>query len=384
MKHKRSLLITFVAGFLYTIPVALTSYINSTYLKEFFSSSYISGLYVASAVVGVLSMIFLPDFLNKIGNRHATSLFALLACGAFYMLATSRQAPVIAVSFIASLVLINFIVATLDIFVEDFSSSKSIGTLRGLYLTCINTAWIVSQVFSGSIFEKSSYRGMYVIGSLFMGVVSVIFLVFLRNFKDPVYTRSKTVETFRFFIRNTNILRIYLVNFILKFFFVWMIIYTPMYLHEYIGFTWREMGYIFTIMLTPFVFLSYPLGKISDKIGERTLLLCGFIIGAVATALIPLIGVKSIALWAAVLFFTRVGAASIEVLSESYFFKVVSEEHSDAISFFRNTASLSYIIAPLVAIPLLAILPSFSYLFFILSVVLLAGLYITLRMKDVK
>jgi MFS-type transporter involved in bile tolerance (Atg22 family) len=85
-----------------------------------------------------------------------------------------------------------------------------------------------------------------------------------------------------------------------------------------------------------------------------------------------------------VLFATRIGAATIEIMSESHFFKIVKEEDVDEISFFRNTGPASFIVAPLVAIPVLLYTPSFEFIFFALSAILLLGLFITLRLKDVK
>ena len=85
-----------------------------------------------------------------------------------------------------------------------------------------------------------------------------------------------------------------------------------------------------------------------------------------------------------VLFLTRIGAATIEVMTESYFFKIVNEEHADAIAFFRNTGPVAFVIAPALAVPILIFVPSFSYIFYILGAILLVGLFIALRLKDVK
>jgi hypothetical protein len=89
-------------------------------------------------------------------------------------------------------------------------------------------------------------------------------------------------------------------------------------------------------------------------------------------------------LWALILFGTRTGAAIIEIMSESYFFKIINEENADAISFFRNNYPLAYIVAPLLAIPIFFFVPSFKYLFYILGAILLGGLFIALRLRDVK
>ena len=163
-----------------------------------------------------------------------------------------------------------------------------------------------------------------------------------------------------------------------------MIIYTPIYLNQYLHFNWEQIGFIFTIMLLPFVFLSFPLGAISDRSGEKKILLIGLLIMSLATLSIPFIKTPSVLIWALALFCTRVGAASAEAMAESYFFKVVSEENSDTISFFRNTSPLSYIIAPLLAIPVLFYIPSFQYLFYVLGAILLFGFFVSLRLKDVR
>ena len=248
----------------------------------------------------------------------------------------------------------------------------------------LNGAWVVAQMISGSIIAKSSFTGIYIFSAGFMFLVYVIFSIFLHDYQDPIYKKVPIKKTARYFLENKNFSKIYFLNFILKFFFTWMIIYTPIYLHEYIGFTWQEMGIIFTIMLLPFVILDYPLGKISDKIGEKRLLMLGFSISALFTILIPLVTVKTLWIWAAVLFFTRVGAATIEVMSESYFFKSVTEENADAIGFFRNTSPLSFIVAPILAIPILLFVPSFEYIFFVLAAILLMGLFVTLHLRDVR
>jgi MFS-type transporter involved in bile tolerance (Atg22 family) len=71
-------------------------------------------------------------------------------------------------------------------------------------------------------------------------------------------------------------------------------------------------------------------------------------------------------------------------MSESYFFKIVKEEDADEIAFFRNTRAVAFLIAPAIATLLLIFVPSFQYLFYVLGAVLLIGLWITLRMEDVK
>lgn len=382
MNHNR--MVIYVASFLFAIPVALTTYINSSFLETYVDTKYVGVIYIIASIVTILGLFILPKILNHFGNRKTSLLLSLITVLSFIALAYGDKTSIVLLAFIVYFAVTNFIFMSLDIFIEDFSKNSSIGKFRGFYLMIVSSAWVISQMIWVSIINKSSYQGIYLYGAGFMILVSSIFVLFLHDFKDPKYKRVTILKTIKFFIENKNISKIYLVNLILKFFFAWMVIYTPIYLHEHLLFRWEQIGFIFTIMLLPFVILEFPLGKLSDKMGETKMLTWGFIITILSTFAIPFINIPKVWLFALVLFCTRVGAATIEVMSESYFFKKVHEENSDAISFFRNTGPLSFIIAPLCAIPVLLFIPSFKYLFFALSIVLMLGLLITLRIKDVK
>lgn len=382
MKHNRN--IVYIAGFLFSIPIALTSYINSSFLENYLNEYYISILYAIASIATIYCLGKMPKILTKIGNRKATMYISLGIFLSLIILAFINKAPFAIGAFILYFIGTNLVIATLDIFVEDFSKNSSIGKFRGIYLTIINSAWVIAQTISGSIIAKSSFKGIYLLSALFMVLVAIIFNSFLHNFIDPKYKKVPVLKTLKLFMHNKNISKIYLINLILKFFFAWMIIYTPIYLNQYLNFRWEEIGIIFSIMLLPFVILSFPLGKLSDKMGEKRMLSIGFLITALFTLMIPAIKEPTFLIWTGVLFMTRVGAATIEIMSESYFFKEITEENADMISFFRNTNPLSFIVAPLFAIPILLFVPSFEYLFYVLAIILLCGLMITLRLKDIK
>ena len=382
MKFNRKII--YLAGFLFSIPVALTSYINSSFLEIYVGKNYIGIIYIIASIITILGLLKMSRILTRFGNRLTILSSCLFIFLSLVLLAFGKNIFLIIPAFILYFLSTNFIITSLDIFIEDFSRASNIGALRGFYLTIINLAWIVAQMISGSIIDKSYFFGIYLFGAGFMFLVMLIFILFLRDFKDPEYKKVAVVKTIKTFIQNEHISKIYFVNLILQTFYAWMVIYTPIYLHEYLGFGWDKIGIIFSIMLVPFVLVEFPLGKLSDKTGEKKKLLWGFSIITVSTLLIPFMNEPSLLLLALVLFFTRVGAATIEVMSESYFFKVVNEENADEISFFRNTPSVSYIIAPLIAVPALFLIPSFKYLFFVLGAILVIGFLITLRLKDVK
>ena len=116
-------------------------------------------------------------------------LSTMLLFFSFLLLAFGGHASIVVPAFILYFVSIGFIISSLDIFIEDFSGVGSMGGARGLYLMIINLAWVVSQLISGTVINRTSFTGIYILGSFFILIVSLIFIFSLKNFKDPAYTK---------------------------------------------------------------------------------------------------------------------------------------------------------------------------------------------------
>jgi MFS family permease len=177
-------------------------------------------------------------------------------------------------------------------------------------------------------------------------------------------------------------LAITIINFILQFFYAWMVVYTPIYLHQHIGLGWQQTGIIFTIMLSPFVLFELPIGILIDKyhIKKRTLLYLGVIIMGLSTLIIPFIITQSILIWGIIFFATRTGASLIEATSEIYFFTHITEEDTHLLGVYRDMTHVAYIIAPLIATLIFIFLP-FKYLFLILGILIFSGFYYIPKLK---
>ena len=161
-----------------------------------------------------------------------------------------------------------------------------------------------------------------------------------------------------------------------------MVIYTPIYLHKYIGLDWQTIGLIFTIMLLPFVFFQLPLGILADKkFGEKEILNIAIVILGITTITLSFITTNTVWVWATLLFITRIGASSINIMSETYFFKKVDAKDSDIISFFRMAKPIAYIFGPTLA-SLTIFLIDFRYIFLVLGIIMLTGLRYSLTIED--
>jgi MFS family permease len=111
----------------------------------------------------------------------------------------------------------------------------------------------------------------------------------------------------------------------------------------------------------------------------------GFTIIALATISIFFINDHKVWLWALILFATRVGAATIEVMSDAYFFKHIKPENEEYVGIFRSITPLSYIIGPVAASAFFLFLPQFNFIYVILGTIMLFGIYLssTIDRKDI-
>lgn len=382
-KTIRAILPFLISGFFFSIILSSTAYFNSTFIETTFKNTTPGIWYTIGSILVILVSLRLPHIQSKIGNRKL--ILIVLGILALSLLGLSMPATNISLLFFVTFLATGTIVlSTLDIFIEKYSTDEFTGRIRGVYLSSLNLAWIFSPLL-GSLFigESENFSLLYKI-AFFMSLAVIVVVYFSsKNFKDDKYKHHE-LKDFLLAIKDKNIRGTLALQFILQFFYAWMVIYTPIYLHEILGLTWGTIGKMFLVMLVPFVLIQYPLGRIADKRhDEKELLAFGFLIAATATAIFGIVGLKSALVLAIILFFTRVGAATIEIMNESYFFKQIGSDEPTKVSMFRMMYPLAYVVAPVLAIPIIAN-NNFSLFYLILSVILVSMLLIIKNLKDSK
>ena len=261
----------------------------------------------------------------------------------------------------------------IDILLEACSRDHKTGRIRGKYLTIMNAGYLVAPFFAGIILNKYGFQPVFLVAALLIIVVWLICFFKLRNIDGSQVEGVNFVELLRKLSGRKNVLRIYYVSFILELFYALMIIYTPLYLLE-LGFSWTEIGKIFTVMLLPFVLFQYPAGYLADKkFEERDMIIFSLVLMAISTLAIFFFSSKSVILWALILFCTRIGASLIEILRDSYFYKRIDCRDVDIINFFRSVRPMAYIIGLLIATPIVYFL-HIRFVFPLISIGVLTGI----------
>ncbi len=381
---KTALFSVYLLSFFYTLHVALPVYVNSTFLASLVPEKFVGMIYTVSSLLTIVALITIPRLLKAVGDYFTTVFFIAVEIACLIGIALSSEPAVIVTLFTISSVLISLIYFDLDLIVEGYSKDADTGSIRGLYLTSANIAWVIAPALSALLLIGDEYWRVYIVAAALFIPSLFIFALRLEQFKDPLYRTVHFMDGIRKVWKDKDLRQIFYASFLLYFFFTVMTIYTPIYLHEHLGFAWKELGIMFSIMLVPFLLLEAPLGRLADKVlGEKELLVAGFAVIALATAVISFMNVPVFFLFALILFTTRVGAAMVEIMTETYFFKKIRAGDAQVVGLMRALRPAAGAAAPVAATALLYVLP-IQYMFVALGALMLIGIPVSLALKDTR
>lgn len=374
----------FIANILISLHYALIIYINSSFLSTYFTAGQVSALYIIGSILDATMLLNASRILEKIGS-HRFLIYSIT----FELLSTvglllSANAFLVSLCFLVHVFNISLILFNMDVLIEGSSKNEGLtGSIRAAYLTITSICIVIAPSIVSLLVIDSNYSFVYLLSSIFL----LPLYYFVNHFRKVESKPRKHIiikETILQYLKDKNIFDIAVSNFLLQLFYGFMVIYMPIYLNQYIGFSWSEIGIIFTIMLLPFVLFELPVGELEDyKYGEKEFLAIGFVIISLSTTFMSFIDTKSFWTWTIMLFISRIGASFVEISSESYFFKHVDENSTDIISFFRVVRPIAFIFAPIVATVSLQLIP-FQYLFIVFGSFAVIGTKYALALKDTR
>lgn len=377
-------LFVYAASFFYTVHYAFTLYITSSYLADFIDTAYVGLVYGLGSALSIVLLTQTSAIFGRFGQFKTTLGFLVLNLAAVAGLAYAETAAIAVFLFLLLSAVTLFLRLDLDVYLEKFSRDAETGAFRGAFLTVLNVAIFISPYLVGKILTDSDYARVFLsAAALIVPAIAIVFTK-LRSVGDIPYRQTPFGSAMARLWNNANLANIFGTTFLLEFFYSWMVIYTPIYLNQEIGFSWGEIGAIFSIMLLPFVLFQYPLGRIADRwLGEKEILSLGLAVMGLATSAIAFIETRSFVLWALALFMTRLGASAVEIMNESYFFKHVAAADTDLISVYRDSRPLAFIVGPLIGSIAIGLLP-FNYIFVLLGGLMVLGITFSAALVDTK
>lgn len=366
----------------------VVAYINSSFLEQFIDPASVGTIYTVGSALSVLIFLFVSKVLKRVGNFKLTLFLLLVEFIAVAGMAFAESLEVAIPLFILHIIAVPLVIFNLDVFLEARIGNDESGTgsSRGLLLTLASFIGACSPLISGLLVSEDadSFQLVYMASAASLIPIVFILLFYFRNFSDPDYGQVNPFSAIDTFWHNVNLKSVFIANFLLQMFFFAMVVYIPLYLINDVGLTWSQFGIIMFFAQLAYVILEYPIGIIADKyIGEKEMMGVGFFIIAIATAWMSFVTIPSVLVWSIIMFVSRVGAALVEVTTESYFFKQTKSSDAQVISFFRVTRPLAYLSGALLGSVALIYLP-FNLLFIVFATLMIPALFYTLNIEDTK
>jgi len=380
--NTKKIFLVYFLFFVFGFCVSLVTYVTSGFFEQAWNEVNVGVLFLIPSIFDLLALFFLHRLVRKYGTSASLIFFLcthIIFLAALIGFGISKTGAVFMMGY---LLVLTLIYAVLDVVLESFSTDQRSGRIRGMYLTFGNVGFLFGPVISTNILELWGYPALFLLILVLTFFVFCMALFGLRQ-ENKFYSEHMSARKIWFSVKNErDIFSIYLISVTLEFFYAIMVIYTPLYLLSTQGMSWSEIGFIFFFMLIPFVVLQYPAGRIADMyIGEKELIIFSLVIMAIFTAVIPFIKTMDWILWALVLFGTRVGAAIIDVLRDSYFYKKVDAHNVSLIDFFRTARPIGIITASGISFVLLLFF-SMKAVFFLLVFILLLAFFPAFRLHD--
>ncbi len=371
----------FLVSFLLSFSVGIAAYTNSSFIESFGGKKMVGVLFALGACCGIAVLSQAAVIIGRIGIRNFFLRCAGIQAIAFVLLVTSSVPALQAAAFVGYLASIYALAYSVDVFFEHVMPVGARGKTRGIFLLLGNCAWLAAPLAGIHLKDAFGYRGIYLVALLILAVCAAVIVFGLSKYTDAKYTPDRSRFTFARALKHPRFRAVICANFILQFFYAWMVVYMPIYLHEHLGFSWNSLAFVFTGMLLSFVILDYPLGKIADHFGsEKEFAAIGFVIMIISVLGFFFIPNPTLLEVGILLFVSRVGAATVEAMTEIHFFKIAKDSEPGLLSVFRDLSPLSYLVAPLIGTVIISFMP-FRSLFIILAFVLVFGLASALRME---
>lgn len=364
----------------------LVLYVAATYLAGFMSDAQVGLVISAAAMLSLAAFPFMPSLTRRLGARRALVMFAVTQAVIATVLTLPVSAPFAALGIILLVGLSPLAAFLLDLLLEAATPNDAeSGVVRTAFLTAGSIALVTTPLLIGFLLSPvEAYERVFLAAAIALTpLIALLTVERLPESTPPAL--GNLMATLACCFRNSDLRATTLAFLLLQVFYTLAPLYIPLYLHEALGIPWTELGWIFAVMLLPFVFVAFPAGYVADRwLGDKELLLGGFVILGTSFALVSLISTETpLLLVALLLFLTRVGAALVEAMTDGHFFRRVSALDTETITLFRMMRPLGTLIAPLIGGVLLV--SGYPALFVVSGALIVAvGIMVTLPLVDVR
>lgn len=381
--HPRTVL--FVGNFFFALFAALITYTLLAYLSSFMPIAYTGLVIAGGALVALLVFPFLPHLVARYGAQRLALIFGIIEMIALLVLAAAPGAITASILIALTISLQPLLSYELDLLLEaTVDEEGTTGRVRTIFITAWNSAALLAPLLMGALLVDSDAYGRIFLAAA-AALVPFIVLFAVRRLPQGVpVTLTHMQDTLVCISRDRDFAAVVFGHFLLYSFYIWAPLYVPIYLHTVLDIPWSTLGWMFSVMLFPYVLIEYPAGWVADRLlGDKEIMCIGFLFAGISLALVSTLTTSSsLVIILSILIFSRIGTALIESMTESHFFRRVSEKDVNSISVFRSVWPAAYVVAPIIGSCIL-FFGNYQMLFLLTGgFIAIAGVTTTLLIKD--
>lgn len=341
-----------LGNFFLAVSSTLVSYTLISYLSHFIPTAFVGVAIAGGGGMAAIAFLFLPHVVERFGTQRPAVFLAFIQMLMLFAAAATPGTVASAAFIILVISLQPLLLYELDLLLEaTMNDGNQVGRVRTMFLTGGNIGSLTGPLIIGALLATTeNYTSIFLAAAAMLAPFIVLFAAHMLPYAATP-SHSQTQDTLEHMARNRDLAAVTFGHLILYMFYMWAPLYIPIYLHSILAIPWSTLGWIFSLMLLPYVLIEYPAGWIADRyLGDEKLMLAGFIIaGCSLGSLAFLTPASSPFLIVILLLMTRVGAALIESMTEGHFFRRVSENDIVSVSVFRGVWPLANFTAPLIA-----------------------------------
>lgn len=363
----------------------LILYILTPYLALYMSEAQTGLIIAAGSAVTLGAFFFMGRLVRAYGARNLAVTFGFIQAVALSILALSPHVTIVIFLVIVASSIPSLIAYQFDLLLEaTMQEEHDTGRVRALFLTATNLALIAAPLLTGALLgDGDQYARIFLLATVSLTPFLALFLLEKLPTIEPPSIR-KVRETCLCLWADADLRATAAASLVLRFFYGLAPFYISLYLHTELGFAWSDLGWVFAVMLLPFVLVMYPVGHLADTwLGDKELMVAGFIVIALSFAAVGLISAATpLLLIATILFMTRVGGAIVEATTEAHFFRKISARDANSVGVYRMTSPLGSLVAPLIGSALLVTGNYLLFFFVTGGLILVLGVAAALAIKD--
>ncbi len=370
-----------------SLPMGFTGglliYTMSAYFKNIWDSTNIGWIFTIANIILFIILLNIHKFVRIIGRATIFQLLIICKISIFIALI------MIVGRLSETLLLMSYIVlealswTVLRMILESYAIDNKTGRIYGLNLTFINVGLIISPIIATRLLMQFGFVGIFYLSIIFNILIFIITFFNIHHIDTIQQKQINYIGLFQKLKARKDIQRIFAISISLEFFFAIMVIYAPLYLLDN-GFSWNQIGIIFTVMLIPLVLAQYPIGILADiRLGEKELLFISFILIIFSSIAFYFFGNSSMTIVITILLISRIGAALVSILRLSYFYKRIDKTDVDMIALFQTARPIAYVVAPAL-VGLLFIYFQINSVFILIAFIALFTLYPIYKLSDNK